>query len=200
MPAKLTTIDYRDARKWIASGDVLLFRDVPAWRGGHWYSAPFRVATRSRYTHAGMAAWAGGRLLVLQSTAWGSRKPALSALVRRYPGSIDVYRIRPGIQFAANNVAQVMLESVRHSYGWYSLSKVVLCHIAGLRWLVRTDENDDAVSDHKPFCSEAVARAYRLGSRLDLVPNCADAYTTPGDLARSALLRYEFTLGLGERP
>jgi hypothetical protein len=54
-------------------------------------------------------------------------------------------------------------------------------------------KTDDALDGSLPFCSQAVARAYREGWR-DLVPCLADRYTEPGDLARSALLQYQFTL------
>jgi hypothetical protein len=191
-------IDYRDARRQIADGDVLLFRDVPVWRGGYWYSAPLKIAGRSSYTHAAMAAWSGDRLLALQSTAVGSRKQAISVLVRRYQGSIDVYRVRPEVSFDSDSAVCEMLKIVRHRYGWVNLSKVALIHLCGVRWLARVSENDVEDSSYPPFCSEAVARACRIGGfggRDDLVPNCADSYTEPGDLARSALLQYQFTLG-----
>jgi len=56
-----------------------------------------------------------------------------------------------------------------------------------VRLFIRRFHNGDGDSS-APFCSEAVSRAWRLAG-VDLVPNLADRYTEPGDLARSAHLR-----------
>lgn len=188
-------VDYRAARRLIRGADVLLYADVPFWRGGKWYSSLIQRASRSRYSHAGMAAWAGYRLLALQTTGFGPRRPALSTAVRRYPGKIDVYRIRPEIAFDADGAVREMLRIVKRPYGWWALSQTALIHLAGVRFIARVDENDHAETMYPPYCSAAVAQAYRRGG-IDLVPNLADQYTEPGNLARSGLLQYQFTLGM----
>lgn len=190
-------VDYRDARRLICDADVLLYRDVPVWRGGRWYSPLIQKAGRSRFSHVALSAWAGPRLLALQTTGFGPRRPALSTAVRRHPGSIDVYRMRPEIiAFDAEGAVREMLKIVQRPYGWWALSQTALIHLAGVRFIARADENDHAETIYPPYCSAAVALAYRRGGGVDLVPNLADQDTEPGDLARSGLLQYQFTLGM----
>lgn len=189
-------LDYRIARRRIRGGDVLLYRDVPVWRGGQWYSPLIQTAGRSRYSHAGMAAWDDTRLLALQTTGFGPRRPVLSAAVRAHPGSIDVYRVRPEIEFYPAGAVEFMFGIVEKPYGWWALSQTALIHLAGVRFIARVDEDDHAESRYPPYCSAAVAQACRRGGGCDLVPNLADQDTEPGDLARSGLLQYQFTLGM----
>ncbi|WP_321377052.1 hypothetical protein [Trichococcus shcherbakoviae] len=134
-------------------------------------------------------------MFALQSTGFGPRAPLLAEQVRRYPGSIDVYRLRDTVGgFHRDGSIREMMHIIRHQYGWLSLAKISMIHLAGIRWLARASENDREESMYPPFCSEAIARSYRIGGGIDLVPNLADAYTEPGDLARSGKLRFVGTI------
>lgn len=198
MVPSLKVVDLRYARENMLDADVLLFRDVPFWRGGKFYSPMLKVAGRSSYTHGAMSARDGARIDVLQTTGFGPRRVELSRLVRRYPGQIDVYRVIPEIPFAEYGRKKVVLameEIVQHPYGWIALARTAMLHLAGVRWLADVNEDDDAPLKYPPYCSTSICRSYRLGYGLDLVPNLADQYTEPGDLGRSGLLQYQFTLG-----
>jgi len=79
----------------------------------------------------------------------------------------------------------------------------VICrHWPLIRWLLPAPEEDmpiPTVGRTPPglpepmFCSQAVAWAYRVAG-LDPTPNLPDRLTEPGDLARSPIFRYRFTL------
>ncbi len=79
-------------------------------------------------------------------------------------------------------------------YSYANVLSAAALHLPFVRLLAKPDTNDEPDSGDLPeFCSEAVANAYRWAG-LDLVPNLADRMTEPSDLARSAVLAYQFTL------
>jgi hypothetical protein len=186
------TLTYSAARKRIRDGDVLLFRRAPGWM-----SAAIAVAGRSQYTHAGIAARWGERLMLLETVQrHGGRAILLSGVVAEQPGRIDVYGVVAASRRRFKRAAAVgaMIEMTGKRYGWAGLWKIALLHLPFIRWFTKPMLSDTANGSF-PFCSGAVARAYRAaGKQFDLVPNLADAATEPGDLARSAALEYRFTL------
>lgn len=62
---QVNSLRYRDVRSAINDGDVLMYlgRNLP--------SRLIQWATRSRYSHAGLAAWWNGRLMVLETVGKG---------------------------------------------------------------------------------------------------------------------------------
>lgn len=188
-------VAYNTVRGKIRDADVLLFRRRRGFMG-----KLIATAGRSEYSHAAMAAWWNDRLMCLETVqGCGGRAVLLSTLVEDAPGRIDVYRALPKLRrFRRQAAVEAMIETTGRRYGWPALLKAALTHLPVVRFLVRP-ETDDAADGHLPFCSQAVARAYRLGG-LDPVPNLADRLTEPGDLARSAVLEYRFTLGPHPKP
>jgi hypothetical protein len=188
-------VPYNTAREKIRDGDVLLFRRRRGLMG-----KLIATAGRSAYSHAAMAAWWNDRLMCLETAqGCGGRAVLLSTLVEDAPGRIDVFRALPKLRrFHRRSAVETMIEITGRRYGWTALVKAALVHLPFVRFMVRV-ETDDAADGHLLFCSQAVARAYRLGG-LDPVPNLADRMTEPGDLARSAVLEYRFTLGPNPKP
>lgn len=99
-----------------------------------------------------------------------------------------------------------MIEITGIDYGWVNLARAALLHLPVIRFLVRPEERDDGGSQESevahasppslslpPFCSQAVSSAMRAGG-IDPAPNLADRLTEPGDLARSPVYAYKFTL------
>ena len=176
---------YAETRKRIRSGDVLLYRPC------NLLGRLIARLGRSEYSHAAMAAWWGERLMCLESLQGvGGRAALLSHQVHRWPGIIDVYG--PIVHLDRAVVLEAMIGITGRRYGWWSLLRAAVLHLPVARLLVRP-ETDDAANGTLPFCSQAVAMAYRAAG-LDLVPNLADRLTEPGDLARSADLHYLCTL------
>lgn len=120
-------------------------------------------------------------------------------------------------------VVETMKRLTGTRYGWASLLKTGLRHMPVVRWFLPPPTNDNkpsltggdgtgteattgsesapscgSMNTHSlvaspPYCSEAISRAYRLAG-CDPTPNLADRATEPGDLARSTLFTYRFTL------
>ena len=194
------TIRYSAARRRIRHGDLLLFphRGLP----GRLIAA----AGRSPYSHAALAAWWQGRLMVLEVRQFrGGRAVLFSNVLRR--GPIDVFAPdAEGRGFDRRRAVGHMLGYTGRAYGWRALLRCALVHAPVLRWCVRPMRDDadapadGATGDLPPFCSMAVAAAVRAGG-VDPVPQLADRWTEPGDLARSRFFRYRFTVvadGAGE--
>lgn len=186
---RLADAELRDA-------DVLLYRPGP------WLSSWLIAAGgRGRWSHAALA-WtprchnppARPRLLI-ESREWmGLRAVALEGQVRRHPGRIEVFRMPLLSIHQARGACRWLLGQTGREYGWTNMARAALVHLPFVRLVVRP-ETDDAHFDRRPpFCSQAVAMAYRLGAGVDLVPRLADRLTEPADLARSAFLEYQYTL------
>jgi len=188
-----TVVHYPLARRKIRDGDLLLFRPRRGLMG-----QLIAAAGRSEYSHAAMAAWWNGRLMCLETVQGrGGRAVLLSNLVREKPGRIDVFAANATRRrFDRREAVAAMIGITGQCYGWWSLLWVALRHLPVVRLLVRPD-TDDAANGSLPFCSQAVARAYRAGG-VDPVPNMADRVTEPGDLARSTFFRFRFTLVIEE--
>jgi hypothetical protein len=191
---------YGEVVEQINDGDLLLFQ------GGHRLaSLMIRVGGRSPYSHAAMAAWEGHELRLLEVTQYyGGRERSLLDVIKEEPGHWDVFEANADDRWTSNTLGPWIYNSERavgcmksfvgSPYGWKDLLLTALPHLALVRLFFHPDfENDHSQSKFTPFCSEAVARAHCAGG-VDPVPNLADRYTEPGDLARSLFYRYRFTL------
>jgi len=130
---------------------------------------------------------------------------------------IDVYRVSEPLKrlyfdnitnsvkeelfhFEPRRVTNIMRNMTGLPYGWGRIWWMAKKKMFGLRLFQSLDKssNDaiiEKIDDIYPVCSTAVAYCYhKVG--YDLVPNRADSYTEPNDLARSGLLNYLFTLGV----
>lgn len=173
----------------IQPGDVLLHR-----RGRSIFSAVIAAVGRSRYSHAGIVDRVDDVLLELDVTFFaGATAGKLRTKVARWPGTIDVYRPIASVErWQRQSAVRRMWRLTSRRYGWFALLAAALLRVPVLRLLVRPSWSDERPT-WLPYCSMAVSRAYRTAG-VDLVPQLADRYTEPGDLARSALLQYQFTL------
>jgi len=189
-PQKRRPTPYPLARPLIADGDVLLFR-----RRHNLQGILIGAAGRSPYAHAALAAWWDSCLLCLEARQFaGCRAVTLSSQVSDHPGRIDVYRIDSARwpEYRQQKAVDLMRRLCGKPYGWFALFAASLRHLPILRFFVRPELNGRAL-DRPPYCSMAVAHAMRAAG-VDPVPNLSDRLTEPGDLARSAVLRYLFTL------
>jgi len=195
----------------IESGDILLFRP-----GRSPLARLISAFGRGNYSHAAVAAWWGSDLFCLEVREWhGGRAILLDRVVARRPGLIDVYRLSPwgkatveerlqseadmreGIssqRLAYYQIVSIMARFAGSGYGYWSVLRTALYHLPIVRMFLKPMTDDRMENGRPPYCSQAVAYAYRVGGGVDLVPNAADCVTEPADLARSALLEYQFTL------
>lgn len=178
----------------IATGDVLLFR-----AGRSPVSRLISGAGRGPWCHAAIAAWWADDLFCLEVREWyGGRAVLLEHEVARRPGLIEVYRLvdelRTPEEIDMFDVVRKMRRFAGASYGYWSVLRTALYHLPGVRMALKPLTDDRMENGRPPYCSQAVAYAYRVGGGVDLVPNAADCVTEPADLARSAVLEYQFTL------
>lgn len=197
---------YAEARDTIRDGDVLLFRS----KG--WVARTIRWATRSTYSHAGLAAWWGEDLMLLESREFrGCRALRLSNALAA--GEVHLFTASPFADAALNRRRVVECARVRlgQSYGWKAILQDAVGRLpvlallnalgvlrkipvlggllARLPWGQAYSVDDLEDPTERVKCSTYVAWAWRMGG-LDLVPNLADRSTDPGDLSRSIGLRY----------
>ncbi|MGD9126613.1 MAG: hypothetical protein PVH19_04470 [Planctomycetia bacterium] len=181
-------VPYKKARKHIEHGDVLLFR-----RRGL-----ISVAGRGLHSHAAKAAWWDSDLFCLEIREFlGGRAVSLSSQVKRFPGRIDVFEVNPNQrweEYDRDGSVQFMRRLTGCQYGWWNLVRTAVLHLPIVRLFVQAQTNDDTLSEHPPFCSQAVAMSERLGGGVDPVCHLADRLTEPADLTRSPFYRYRFTL------
>jgi hypothetical protein len=173
----------------IEPGDVLLHR-----RGRSILSRAIAAVGRSPYSHAGMVDRIDDVLIEIDVTILaGATAGKLRPKVDRWPGLIDVYRPAASVErWQRQGAVRRMWRLTSQRYGWRAIFLAALVRVPVLRMLVRPAWAEERPG-WLPFCSMAVSKSYRdVG--VDLVPNLADRYTEPGDLARSALLIYQFTM------
>jgi hypothetical protein len=180
-PGALTgDLVYTDVRGSIRTGDIFLFQ------GQSPLSRLIRWGSDSEYSHAGFAAWWDGRLLVFQASARGAEVLPVSSAVDAYDGQVDWYALedtyRPRID--PDRLVTQAVTLLGRSYSKLGLAQL-MGRMAWGRFRGRPDPKDcpDAV-----FCSQYVSYCYRSAG-LDLVEGTDDGSTSPGDLARSGMLR-----------
>ena len=185
-------LTWHEARPLIQDGDLLLFR------GGGFVSWMIGTAGRSKYTHAGRAAWWGNRLFCVEVRELkGGRAVTLSSQNKLYPDQIDVFEAAPGGHWSNyDRIAAVefMLGLAGSDYGYWGVLKAAAYHLPFVRCFIDPATDVEDRKDTPPFCSEACAAADRIGGGVDPVPYLADRLTEPGDLARSPFYKYKFTL------
>jgi hypothetical protein len=191
-------IAYAEARWRIRNGDLLLWRPTN-------FADQFISHCDGQYSHIGSASWAGNVLESHEMLQWyGGRTCNLSALVRRWPGKIDVYRLGRVHGYV---MSQAQRRRAGEDYGWQDLFGLALRRLTQDRirmpWRKRLCNVD---REHHmdlwerlyqtplcsaAFCAEAVASDIRRGG-VDLLPTLAAWEVSPNMIAAAA--KYQFTL------
>jgi hypothetical protein len=173
-------VPYAKARKLLRNGDTFLV----AADGRSLDDAAISAAGRSPYKHAGKVVRWYSRLMAVDTIQGvGGRAISLSRLVAENPGRVLIRRIRDP-KYDRVAACKAMIGNIDRPYGSSGLVRAATVHIPFWRFWAKAD-TDDQSNGSDPFCSQAVAAADRAGG-VDPVPNLADGYTEPGDIARSA--------------
>lgn len=148
----MNLIDYCDARKEIASGDVLLFE------GAGFYSGLIRARTRSAITHCGIAWRAYGRLFVIEAlVAPGVDVNPLGRVIER-PGRVHWLRLDPTIDRGA--VVSHALDQWGERYSsWRQIIRSFLAPAWLRTWFGLADDREA----DRWFCSELVLSSLYAG-------------------------------------
>lgn len=159
---------------------------------------------KGRHSHAAMLFCEDGTWVTYEFREFkGWRRRTLAEQVAEFPDQIDVFRPLPALTVNQEQQPRVWGEdrigrahAVLKSwkglpYGWGNIAKLCLHYLPIFRLMPQemTDEKETDVF----VCSTAVCVALRKSYR-DPVPNLADEMVTPTDLARSALLEYQFSI------
>jgi hypothetical protein len=173
------TVEYDDERSLFKNGDVLMYR------GRSLESRMIQWATRSRYSHAGLAVWWNNRLMVIEAVGKGVVVTPLSTNIVGYHGDVEwftsVDEIPEDLRLQMVEIAQIELGKE------YALWRAVLL---GFRRLFQRDAatRDRLKREGQLFCSHYVAEVYNAVGR-DLKTGVSDRFMAPGDIASSPLLR-----------
>ena len=159
-------------------------------------------AGRGKYSHAAMFAWWNDEpfcLEVLQGK--GGRAVHLAQMVNQYPGQYEVFQANADARwgdFQRDATVRFMCQLTGCKYGYHSVMMTALLHLPLVRFFTQADTDDASGNSDpqsldeilcRPFCSQAVSMAYRIGGGVNPVPQLADRYTEPNDLARSPFFR-----------
>ena len=177
---------YANVRDRIQDGDLLLFRR----RGLS--GAAIGAAGRSIYSHAAIAAWWSESLMCVETgERFGGRAVRLSPLVAASPCRIDVYEVKVW-DCHREAIVSAMRQHTGRKYGWATIVWHLWRIAPVVRWFV-SPPMDDGANGSPAVCSSLISRACKSAG-YDPVPNLSDRATTPGDLGRSALFEYRWTL------
>jgi hypothetical protein len=176
---EVNSLCYDDVRSSIKDGDVIMYR------GRNLPSRLIRWATRSRYSHAGLAAWWNRRLMVLEAVGKGVVVTPLSTKVRQYHGAVEWFT-------CVEDIAEVdrhrMIEFAQQELGKeYARWKAIKL---GLRILFQKGQKqrDELRRARQLFCSHYVAEVYNAVGK-DLKKGVSDRFMSPADVANSPLLK-----------
>jgi len=189
----LKQVTYEKAEGKINNGDLLSFHPrCKWWQPWSWFPWLIAFTNKYRICHSAMACKWCDNLLVVQMTSSPDRIVLLSDVVRKWPGKIIVSR--PLGNFNRVDAINTMVRITEKPYGWVRLFLLGLSHTftGGLLWPNPIDD-DTAVSDLPPVCSESYSRAMRLAG-FDPCLKRPDSKTEPHHLFESDLMKPLFIL------
>lgn len=172
---------YDPVREQIQTGDLILFRG----RGP--FSRLIRKLSYSVYSHAGIAAWWAGHLVVFQSKIpIGVEVVPARRVVTKYDGQVDWWGLTPeaSARLDRDRLLECAVAELGKPYSFQGLVK------AAIPSRIRRDPVGSAESY---FCSQFVSACYRRAG-VDLAPDVRDACTSPGSIVRSGLVEMRAVL------
>lgn len=203
-------LKYNQCRNIIHEADVLLFKPSRCFGFG-WLISRY---TNSPYSHAALAHWDNDRLYALEFREFkGSRQYLLSDYINEGE-KIDVFRpfqkiIVPTVKIndnnepynsfltydfnmnVAKNITKTACDLLGVEYSWWTIMKMAGTYLPFIRLKSLYKTDDEYFKTHAFVCSTLVTFSYRKNF-IDPVRFLSDRYTTPGDLARSAVFHKLF--------
>lgn len=189
----------------IDEADILLFRHKPFPHWG-WWVAKY---SNTPYNHVGLAHWIDNELYIVQFHLFGKRVSPIREELKKYPNNIDVYKpvrqitipvtIDDKLNYKTINLSQntrekiisEALELIKYNYSLRIIISFFASYTPFLRMWINKNRKNGLNKDF--VCSTLIVYLYRKHF-LDPCPYLSDFYTQPGDIARSPLFQYQFTL------
>lgn len=203
---KETNFDLNRASKLFKPADVLLFKSKGFPHLSWWISK----YTNSIYSHVGLASYENNEWCSVEFKEFiGSRIKPLQEYINSGK-QIDVYRAVPQFfhleyyndSFVENSVCLTISRQnaivdtaktlIGRPYGWNAIVKMAKSYTPILR--LHSNGKDDIIDPIVFVCSTLVSYSYRK-NYVDLVRHLSDDRVSPGDISRSAILRYVFSIG-----
>lgn len=175
-------VRYTEIRDRIDDADVFLFR------GTHLISRLFQAGSKSRYSHSALVGWWHRRLMLFQAELTAVQAVPLSVALRSYEGLVDWYKVRP--EHRAKVDPMRVLDEAKANLGLPYATTGVFRTI--LHEVAHVDLPDDCDNPHALFCSQYVARCFRIAG-LPLKDE-ADMAIFPSEIASSPVLMYMGTI------
>jgi hypothetical protein len=150
VPPKDGVIPFKTAHDNMRTGDLLF------WHGDYLISRLFERATGSYYSHAAIAAWCKGHLILLQAEALGIEAVPLHVTVAKYPGRVDWFRLTVDA-LGLVDMDAVLRRAQKYlgmRYGYFEVAKALAARVFGF------GDPRDPKHPHAMFCSEYVATAF----------------------------------------
>lgn len=202
--ARMTTFDPRNPTLLCYDRAAPLIGDawLAQYRGRGWISQLIQYGTGGPHSHSALLRRNAASVDALELREFhGGRARPLCAQVAQYPGLIDVFAPNAfglwSFTWNPSGAVECMERLIRLRYGYRSVIRIAL-RKTPLLWRFYPLETSDVAGNGRksirPFCSHAVALAYRRGGNVDCVPNLPDYLTTPNDLTHSMFFEYRFTL------
>lgn len=172
-------VEYDEQRSLIKNGDVLMYR------GRSLESRIIQWATRSRYSHAGLAVWWNNRLMVIEAVGKGVVVTPLSTNIIGYRGDLEWFT---SVDEIPEDLRVRMVELAQLELGKeYAFWRAVILGFSRL-FQRDVDKRDRLRREGRLFCSHYVAEIYNAVGR-DLKKGVSDRFMVPADIASSALLK-----------
>jgi hypothetical protein len=150
---------------------------------------------RPKHCHAAKAIWWGDSLWCIQQTSNPLQHfVRLSGYVAKYPGKIDLYKLRyeADRRYHRDAAVEKHKDLCLRPYGWRNIVKLIPYHLPLIRRLLPGDTQE--TGDTWPLdCSGTCSRSDRAGG-VDPRPDLADWATEPESLAASPCYKYVCTL------
>lgn len=178
------SVCYHKFRAEMRDADVLLFK------GRGWVSNIIKWKTQSAYSHAGLVAWWGDRLMVLEAVGNGVRATPISYNLKKYKGGIDYFRCTENL---SGPTRQSMLSFAQKQLGKEYDHKRLFGFFIKLMLNKPLQKSESVKVPSTFFCSEYVAEIYEQAD-CDLVIEHSSQYTSPDKLACSEKLKFVGTL------
>ncbi len=176
-------LEYNKVRDQIKDGDIFLYIGKGFLKSG-FVATLVQKVTRSAYSHAGIAAWWGGRLIVMEAVGNGVIVNPLSLSLERYQARVEWYSCKDEIP---EPTRQAMMDYAKGELGKPFAVLLAFWFMIKILFIGKFSQEDRFKREKRYYCSEFVSNVYD-SIHFDLKKGRSSRYMSPDDIAHSDLL------------